>query len=88
VNLQRASPDLPEDAICECARAECSETITITALEYEELRSHSTWFAVAPLDAHCVPEVERIVTKSENYWVVEKLDEAGAVAERLDPRSR
>jgi hypothetical protein len=88
VSTQRASFEMPQDVICECAHPECAERITMTAVEYRGLRSRSTWFVVAPLDQHFFPEVERIVSKNGHYWVVEKHGEAGAVAEKLDPRSR
>lgn len=88
VNAQRVLPDLPKDLICECARAECTERITITAVEYAGLRSRSTWFVVAPLDEHFFPEVERIVANNGHWWIVEKHGNAGAVAEKLDPRNR
>lgn len=87
VNDQRASSDLPQHVICECAQPECSQRITMSALEYETLRSHGTWFAIAPLEEHFFPEVERIVAQNEHYWIVEKFDQAGRVAEQLDPRS-
>ena len=48
VSAQRASFDMPKDVICECAQHECSERITITAVEYAGLRSRSTWFVIAP----------------------------------------
>jgi len=75
-------------AICECANPECSEEISLTAEEYESLRAHSTCFAVAPSDEHVFADVERIVDKHENYWVVEKIEQAARVAEKLDPRTR
>ncbi len=76
------------DAICECAKPKCSEPLAITAEDYERIRAHSTWFAVAPSDDHIFPEIERIVEKNEGFWIVEKEDAAGAVAEKLDPRAR
>jgi hypothetical protein len=85
VNAQRASPELPEDLICECARSECSAHVAINALEYQALRAHSTWFLIAPSDEHFFPEVERIITKNGTYWVVEKHDGAARIAEQLDP---
>jgi hypothetical protein len=88
VSMQRASFDMPQDVICECAQPECSELITMNAVEYRGLRSRSTWFVIAPLEEHFFPEVESIVTKNGHYWVVEKHGKAGAVAEKLDPRKR
>jgi hypothetical protein len=87
VNAQRGLLDLPEVLICECAKAECTEHVTMTAVEYEGLRAHSTWFVIAPGIAHFFPEVERIVAKNGHYWVVEKHDGAAGIAEQLDPRS-
>jgi hypothetical protein len=88
VSAQRASFDMPKDVICECAQPECSERITITAVEYAGLRSRSAWFVIAPLDEHFFPEVERVVANNGHWWIVEKDGNAGVVAEKLDPRSR
>jgi tyrosyl-tRNA synthetase len=81
VNAQRVLSDLPEDLICECARAECSELVAMNAVEYHGLRMHSTWFVIAPGEKHFFPEVERIVAKNGHYWVVEKHDGAARIAE-------
>ena len=86
VNAQRLLPDLPEALICECAKPECSELITMNVVEYRGLRMHSTWFVIALGDEHFFPEVERIVAKNGHYWVVEKHDGAARIAEQLDPR--
>jgi hypothetical protein len=64
VSTQRASFDMPQDVICECAQPECSELVTMNAVEYRGLRSHSTWFVIAPLEEHFFPEVESIVTRT------------------------
>jgi hypothetical protein len=86
VNAQRGLHDLPEGLICECAQLECSELITMNAVEYRGLRAHSTWFVIAPLDQHFFPEVERIVARDGHYWVVEKHDGAARIADQLDRR--
>jgi hypothetical protein len=86
VNAQRVLLDLPENLLCECARPECSELVTLDGLEYQALRAHSTWFVIAPGDEHFFPEVERIVAKNGHYWVVEKHDGAARIAEQLDTR--
>jgi len=77
---------LPSEWICECADPDCAERIEMSLLEYEDLRSELTRFAVAPSREHVVFEVERIVDRREDYWVVEKLGEAAEVAEQTDPR--
>jgi hypothetical protein len=77
---------MPSEWICECADQECTERIEMSLLEYEDLRSEPTHFAVAPNTGHVSLDVERIVDEREDYWVVEKLGEAAEVAEETDPR--
>ena len=62
--------------------------ISLSVAEYESVRVNANHFAVAPDEAHVWPDVERITEKRDRYWVVEKSGEAGAVAAKLDPRSR
>jgi|1186.fasta_scaffold734890_1 hypothetical protein len=88
VNTQRALLALPDDLICECAKADCTELVTLNAVEYHGLRMHGTWFVIAPADKHFFAEVERIVAKNGHYWIVEKHDGAAQIAEQLDPRSQ
>jgi hypothetical protein len=76
----------PSEWICECAEETCTERIVMSALEYEQLRSEPTHFAVIPNEEHVSPNVERIVKKRDHYWVVEKIGEAGEIAEETDPR--
>jgi hypothetical protein len=79
---------LLSDWICECADETCTERIELTPQQYEKVRESPTHFIVAPSKEHVVPEVARVVEKHERYWVVEKVGEAAAVAEQLDPNSR
>jgi hypothetical protein len=74
--------------ICECALAECSEHISMTYDEYEELRGHSARFAVLP--GHIIPDVERVVAGGApgRYVVVEKFGQAARIAAHFDPRHR
>jgi hypothetical protein len=73
--------------VCECAAESCDKGIELTPEEYEAVRAKPTFFAVAPSDKHAVAEVERVAEKHQRYWVVEKVGEAAAIAEQLDPRS-
>jgi hypothetical protein len=59
----------PSQWICECAEETCTERIEMSPLEYEQLRSESTQFAVAPNEEHVSLDVERIVEKRDGYWV-------------------
>jgi hypothetical protein len=86
--LNRAMPvdDPLREFICECAGQSCFDRIELSFAEYEQLRSHPARFAVAPSDEHLVRGVEVVVECTDRYWVVEKLGEAGEVAEDADPR--
>jgi hypothetical protein len=74
--------------VCECANHGCIENVTLTVPEYEAVRQHGARFFVAPSDEHVWPDVERVVERHESYWVVEKIDAAGRLAERVNPRTR
>src|SRR4051794_27012529 len=75
------------DFACECAIGTCWQPIALSIAEYGPGRAVPPRFAVAPDDAHVVPVVERLVERSERYWVVEKFDAAGELAEALDSRT-
>jgi hypothetical protein len=77
---------LPSMWLCECAEETCTERIEMSPLEYEQLRSEPTHFAVVPNEEHVSLDVERIVEKRDRYWVVEKIGEAAETAEETDPR--
>jgi hypothetical protein len=74
--------------LCECARRDCMEQVTMSLTAYEALRRVPTHFAVFPNNGHVFPDVERIFAKREGYLVVEKFGEAGVEATRLDPSRR
>ena len=76
----------PSEWICECAEETCTERIVMSPLEYEQLRSEPTHFAVVPNEEHVSLDVERIVERRDRFWVVEKIGEAAEVAEETDPR--
>jgi hypothetical protein len=72
------------DAICECADEECTARITIAFTDYERVRRSATTFLVRP--GHADLDVERVLAHHEAFEVVEKLGDAGEVAEQVDPR--
>lgn len=74
------------DWVCECVDESCTERIELTPEQYERVRETPRHFAVAPSEEHVAPDVERIVEKHARYWVVEKVGEAAAAAQQLDPR--
>jgi hypothetical protein len=77
--------DEPVGFRCECARLGCNQVIALTVPEYERVRAHSRRFVVAP--GHELPEAETIIEVAAGYFLVEKRDQAGTVAEATDPRS-
>lgn len=78
-------PGEPGQAIgfrCECARLGCNVLIELTPREYERVRRNGRRFVLVA--GHEIPEAEAVVERADGYVVVEKRDEAGRRAERLD----
>jgi hypothetical protein len=75
------------DWVCECANDWCAERIEMTSEEYEHVRRAGARFFVAPGLEHVWPDVERIVERRSHYWIVEKIEHAGSMANESDPRN-
>lgn len=71
--------------LCECRNEDCFERIWLARDEYEPVRANARRFIVSP--GHVDPNEETTVLAKDRYVVVEKIGEAGVVAEKLDPRS-
>jgi hypothetical protein len=56
--------------VCECADKSCMAWLAVPPDTYVEVRSNPLWFVVLP--GHEIPDVERIVTRDEGYFVIEK----------------
>ena len=69
---------------CECGDADCVALLELSVEEYEEIRSDPRRFVVQR--GHELPGFERVVER-ESHFIVQKVGDAGEVAERLDPRS-
>ena len=80
-------PIWPVSFICECGHDSCFEQVSLRREEYESVRSNPRTFFVAPSEEHFIPEAEWVLQKTERFWVVEKVGEDGALAEKFDPRS-
>jgi hypothetical protein len=78
----------PASFICECANDRCFEHVNLSREEYESVRSNPRAFFVAPSEEHFIPAAERVLEKTDRFWVVEKMGEDAAVAEKFDPRSQ
>jgi hypothetical protein len=60
----------PVTFLCECAEGACIDQIHVSLAEYREARQRARRFIVAP--HHDAPEMERVVERHPDYWVVEK----------------
>lgn len=69
---------------CECAALRCNLMLEMTLAEYEAVRLNPRHFIVAP--GHELPDAEVVVRRAETYLVVEKVGDAGEVADDTDPR--
>jgi hypothetical protein len=78
--------DRPLDLVCECGNGNCTERISMTHAEYEQLRSDSRQFAVYP--GHEFGDIEDVVARRNGYDVVRKREgEAAELAEATDSRN-
>ena len=74
--------------VCECSDEGCSELVSLDREAYTALRDSPIRFAVAP--GHEMETVERVLERTDGYWIVEKLGIAAEVArqaadERAEP---
>lgn len=76
-------PDL--ELVCECGTSGCTDRVSLTGEEYEQLRAEPTWFVLRP--GHENTDVERVVRRSDDHVIVENHGEAATVARRTDPRA-
>ena len=67
--------------VCECSSLECGAQVALTLVEYAAVRARPEVFAVVP--GHERLDVERVVDERRGCLVIEKLGEAGDVAEEL-----
>jgi hypothetical protein len=74
------------DFICECADPQCAHRVTADLEDYEQVRSDGTRFLRAT--GHHEPEVERVVERTGEFDVVEKVAPLMArIVRRLNPRA-
>ena len=71
--------------VCECGHADCSRLMELSPAEYERVRRDPWQFAVVP--GHELPAFEDVVERTERYFVVRKLGDAGGIVTATDPRS-
>ncbi len=79
-NIRRSAVDgRHEDAhfICECGSPGCEERIALPMDAYHSIRAREMHFFVKP--GHEIPEVETVVERHGDYYVVEKPEQARPV---------
>jgi hypothetical protein len=73
--------------LCECPRTDCVEIARLTRSDYNAVRADPRTFLVAPgheITAVEGVEVEQRLEKFGRFSVMQKIGEAGEIAEQLD----
>jgi hypothetical protein len=71
--------------VCECSDTACTSTITLTHLEYEEVRADGTHFAIAT--NHESPDLDVMLSQHIGFAIIRKLPGMPArLAIASDPR--
>ena len=84
--LQGSTPGAQLDLLCECGVQDCTDTLAMSAEEYELVRAGPLRFAVKP--GHETHDVETVIERHDGYFVVRKDDpEAQELVRATDPRS-
>ena len=58
------------DFVCECSDSTCVAGISLTPIEYQDIRAHPTRFFLIP--GHELEAIERVVEQNDHFLVVEK----------------
>jgi hypothetical protein len=74
--------------VCECANVGCMERVPVTADGYAFVRAIGSRFLVSPDEEHVFTDIEDVVDRFTDYWVVEKTGRARETAEAFYERSR
>jgi hypothetical protein len=73
------------ELLCECGDDRCFTKLEVSTTEYERVRGDATQFLVKP--GHELVDLEEVVSRANDYWIVRKRAEAAEVAEQHDPRA-
>jgi hypothetical protein len=58
--------------LCECPRPACMTIVRLTAAQYGDVRADSSHFLTAPGHEEAEAPVGHVVSRTENYVVIEK----------------
>jgi transcription initiation factor TFIID subunit TAF12 len=73
------------DFVCECADPNCTDRVSASLAEYEQVRAEPTTFLVVP--GHEQDDIERVVSDRGRFRMVDKFQAAvRRTVVRLDPR--
>ena len=86
IAAQHGDDDHVYEFYCECSNQDCTLQVPATLASYEAVRARPTRFLVFP--QHALPDIEEVVERKKDWWVVEKKGEAASYVARLDPRGR
>jgi hypothetical protein len=67
--------------VCECSQLDCVMKVDMPLALYAAIRRNPRLFVVAPSHEHVFPQIERVIRRTDRYFVVEKLDVAAEVVE-------
>jgi hypothetical protein len=78
-DIVSADGDAPAEFVCECSHDACTETLSLSLLEYKGIRSFANLFVV--LRDHEIPQVDRVVEEHEEFNLVEKTQRVDLVVD-------
>jgi hypothetical protein len=87
---ERTAPQADDDEpglrsyLCECSNLACRERVYLRSGEYESVRADARWFLVA--QGHVDPTVERVISHTLRFDIVQKNEAVREIVERTDPR--
>lgn len=69
--------------VCECSNVDCTATLAINRNDYESVRAHPTFFAIA--SGHEILAIEKVIDQRNGFTIVQKTTESDYAVE-TDPR--
>lgn len=73
------------EVLCECGDESCISTLVISVRDYRRVRGANSRFVVC--EGHELADIERVVERTPQYLVVEKVGRARRMVERGGSRS-
>lgn len=67
--------------MCECPLSNCVDMVEVRRSDYDRVRMNPRAFIVLP--DHVLQAAETPIEKTDGFWIIEKIDAAGEVAEEL-----